>query len=142
MSVRCGDLGNESIAVSWHGFDVLSRMEEFPQLRNAIVQIVVFDNGVRPYRLHERVFAHELAGILHQHAKSVEQFASEADFLVITKKPSLVHIEEINAKEIFGHCQATTRVRGHRKAAGPHIADILPAGAGARYFRSNPEKFR
>jgi len=34
------------IAVPWHGFDVLRRMEQFPKLRNAIVQIVVFDDGV------------------------------------------------------------------------------------------------
>ncbi len=60
-------------------------MEQFPQLRNAIVQIVVFNDGVRPYGLHECVFAYKLAGVLYQHAQSVEQFAPQTDFLVITK---------------------------------------------------------
>ena len=37
----------------------------FRSFRNVVVQIVVFDNGVRSYRLHESVFEHELAGIFH-----------------------------------------------------------------------------
>jgi methanethiol S-methyltransferase len=57
---------------------------------------------------------------IHQHAKSIEQFAPQADFLVITKQPSLVHIEEVITKEVLGHRQTAGRRRwGHRKAAGP-----------------------
>ena len=103
-------------------------MEQFPQLRNAIVQIVIFYDRVRPYGLHERVLAHELAGILHQHAKSVEQFAPQADLLVITKQPSLIHIEEVITKEIFGHCQIAAGVGG--RSGKPQVSRM------ARYSTS------
>jgi hypothetical protein len=73
----------ESIAVAWDGLDVFLRVEQFSQLRNAVVQIVVFDNGIWPHGLHECVFADEFAGILYQNAKSVEQFAPQTNFLVI-----------------------------------------------------------
>ena len=130
-----GYMGNESIAVPWHGFDVLNRMEQFPQLRNAIVQIVVFDDGVRPYRLHERVLAYELAGILHQHAKSVEQFAPQADFLVITKQPSLVHIEEVITKEVLGHCQTAAGVGGRTgKPQVPRMARYSTSEYGCQFL--------
>ena len=130
--LRDGDFGNESIAVPGYGFDVLRRMEQFPQLRNAIVQVVIFDDRVRPYRLHERIFAHELSGILHQHAKSVEEFAPQADLLVTTKQPSLIHVEEVIAKEIFGHCQIAAGVGGRSgKPQVPRMAAILPAKWGA-----------
>jgi hypothetical protein len=83
----------------WTGFAIL-------------VQVVFFDDGVRPHRLHERVFSHELAGILHQDAKSVEQLAPQADFLVVTKEPSLVHIKDEVAKEVLGHNQTAAGIGG------------------------------
>src|SRR5262245_19560560 len=89
----------------WHGFDVLRRIENFPQLRNAVVQIVVFDDGVRPNRLHEGVLAHEFAGILYHHAQSIEQLSTETHFFAIAKQSSLVHIQKIVAEAIFGHAQ-------------------------------------
>src|SRR5262249_15850754 len=64
MRLRRGNLCHESIAVPRHSLNVLLRIESFSQLGNTIVEIVVFDDGVRPYRIHERIFAHELAGIL------------------------------------------------------------------------------
>src|ERR1700751_3460529 len=105
MCLRRGDLCHESIAVPRHSLDVLLRMKSFSQLRNTIVEIVVFDDGVWPYRVHECVFAHEFPGILDQHAESVEEFAAQADFFVIAKQPSLVHVEEVVAKEVLGHYQ-------------------------------------
>src|SRR4030095_12523801 len=127
-------LGNKSISVPWHGFDAL-RWEPFPELRDAIVQIVVFDDGVRPYGLHEGVFAHKLAGILHQHTKSVEQLAPQADFLVVTKQPSLIHVEEVIAKEIFGHAETGAALVGTGTRRSPTWLAILSADADASPIR-------
>ena len=67
-------------------------------------------------------------GILHQHAKSVEEFASQANFFVITKQPSLVHIEQVTAKEVLGHCQTAACVGGRSgKSHVPIWVSILPA---------------
>ena len=109
---RSRHLGSESITVPWHRFDIFRRMQALSQLRNAVVQIVVFDYRVRPYGLHERVFAHQFSGIFHKNAKGVEELALQMEFAVIAKQSSLVHVEEITAKEILGHCQIATGFGG------------------------------
>jgi hypothetical protein len=96
------------------GFDILRRIEQFPKLGNAVIQIIVFDNGVRPYGFHESVFSHQFAGVLYQEAKSVEEFASQADFFVATKQPSLVHVEDVVAKEVPGHFSKDAGIGGQQ----------------------------
>jgi hypothetical protein len=100
-------------------------MEQFPQLRNAVVQIVVFDDGVRPNRLHEGVLAHEFAGILHQHTQSIEQLSAETDFVAFAEQPSLVHIEKIVAEAKFRHAQTAAGARGIGKPQAPHMGDYF-----------------
>ena len=105
----------------WHGFDVFRRMQQLAQLRNALVKIVIFDDGIRPDGLHECVFAHEFAGILHQQAKRVEKFAPKADLLVVTKKPSLGHVKDVVAKQVPGHSQIASGIGGaHASRTSPH----------------------
>src|SRR5437660_10544959 len=43
----------------------------------------------------------------------------QADFLVITKEPSLVHIKDEIAKEVLRHCQTAAGFGGYRKAGRP-----------------------
>ena len=79
-----------------------------------VTDVSVFSSRQLTYRLHERVFAHKLSGILHQHSKSVEQPAAQADFLVITKQSSLIHIEEVIVKEVLDVCEKQKSVSSRR----------------------------
>ena len=82
-----GDFGDEPVAASRQRHDEAriagGVAERTPQREDRLVEVVLFDDGLRPDRLHELFFADVLVAVLDQEHQGIEGARGELEKLVL-----------------------------------------------------------
>src|SRR5262249_53540128 len=63
------------------------------QRRDAVVQVVLFDDGIGPDAAHQLVFRQQPAGVFDQKSQRVEHLRAQSHCLAGAQKTSLAHVE-------------------------------------------------
>jgi hypothetical protein len=68
-----------------------------------VIEVVFFDDPVRPNGCEKLILAQEFAGILDENGQALEDFSTQADLGAIAKKPMLIDIQEKFFERIAPH---------------------------------------